>query len=126
MPHILIVEDEVVLSNIMRVRLEDEKYKVTLVENGQDALRVLEKDIPDVILLDLIMPDMDGFEFLKEIKNVPAYQNIPVIVSTNLNQEEDISRVKSMGVTDYVVKSDVTMTQLADKVTEIVKRKTTK
>jgi len=126
MPHILIVEDEVVLSNIMRVRLEDEKYKVTLVENGQDALKVLEKNIPDVILLDLIMPDMDGFEFLKEIKNVPAYQNIPVIVSTNLNQEEDISRVKSMGVTDYVVKSDVTMTQLADKVTEIVKRKTTK
>lgn len=122
MSYILVIEDEIFLSNIMRVRLEDEGYRVKLAHDGKEALQMLEESIPDLMLLDLIMPNMDGFDFLKAVKANDKFKNIPVIVTTNLNQAEDMAKVNAMGVTEYVVKSDVTMDELEDKVTKIVKK----
>jgi len=124
MAYILIVEDKIFLSNIMRVRLEDEGYRVKLASDGKEALKLLEEGIPDVVLLDLIMPNMNGFDFLAQMKENVLYKDIPVIVTTNLNQNEDMIRVKAMGVTEYIVKSDITMDELEDKVTKIVKKNT--
>src|SRR3989304_2462687 len=87
---ILIVEDDQFLSSIAAGRLEKEGYKITVVGDGAQALKRLEEEIPDLMLLDVIMPGMSGFEVLKTIKSNERYRNVSVIIFSNLGQEHEI------------------------------------
>ena len=105
--HILIVEDEMALSHALTIRLQQEGYAVTVASNGEEALQKVESHPFDLILLDIIMPRMDGLtllEFLK--KGTKPSALIPVIVFSNLSQKEEMDRAKELGATEYLVKAN--------------------
>lgn len=112
--YILIVEDEEAYGKILQNKLEAHNFDVVWVKNGNNAIETLSQRKPDLILLDLIMPVKSGFETLGEIKSTPANASIPVVVMSNLGQEEDISKAKKLGATDYLVKSDVSLQSVID------------
>jgi two-component system alkaline phosphatase synthesis response regulator PhoP len=101
---ILIIEDDRFLSLVLKGRLEKEGFEIYQAFDGNEALEILKKNIPDMILLDLIMPNMSGFEFLESLRSDPQYASIPVVVVSNLGQESDIEKAKSLGVIEYYVK----------------------
>ena len=104
--HILVVEDENTLAFALKKKLESAGYLVNVALDGKDALNKIEAEKPDLILLDLILPVMDGFAVLKELKKVPEYENLPIIVLTNLSSDEDIADVLNAGGTDYFIKTE--------------------
>ena len=111
---ILIVEDEKPLSHALEMKLKHQGYETTVVMNGADALTEVQKNNYGLILLDLIMPVMDGFGVLTELKNKQL--NSPVIVLSNLGQDEDRAKTKELGAIDYFVKSN---TPIADIVARV-------
>lgn len=113
---ILIAEDDKFLANAYRVKLSKLEHEVKIVADGEEAMQALEEFTPDVILLDLIMPNKDGFVVLEEIKASDKYKKIPVIVASNLGQKEDIEKAKQLGADDYVVKADMELEDLVKKV----------
>ena len=119
---ILIVEDEVFLSNLLKLNLEKEGLEVIQVFSGKEVTKelLIEKKI-DLILLDLILPDKNGFEVLKEIKSDPVLSKIPVIILSNLGQEEDILKGKKLGVKDYFVKAKEPIEVIVKKIKNILK-----
>lgn len=120
---ILIVEDDKFLSLVLKGRLEKEGIIVIQAFDGKDALDVLKKDIPDLILLDLIMPNMSGFEFLETLRQDPQYSTIPVVVISNLGQESDIEKAKTLGVIEYYVKVRTSIDDLILKIKNLLENK---
>jgi CheY-like chemotaxis protein len=118
---VLIIEDDKFLSMLLKGRLENEGIKVYQAFNGKEAIDFLKTEIPDLILLDLIMPQMSGFEFLETIRQDPQYSNIPVVVVSNLGQENDILKAKSLNVLEYYVKVRTSIDELISKVKDIIK-----
>lgn len=116
---ILIVEDERLIIKPLAMKLELAGFEVKSVFNGVEALSVLESEKFDLILLDLMMPLLDGFGVLAELKK--RGDMTPVIVATNLNQEKDISRVLELGVTNYYVKSDTTLDEIVENVKKVLR-----
>lgn len=104
--YILVVEDENTLAFALKKKLEGVGYLVEVAMDGKDALAKVGQKKPDLILLDLILPVMDGFAVLKELKNTPESEGIPVIVLTNLSSDEDIADVLNAGGTDYFIKTE--------------------
>ena len=100
--------------------LERAGYDVTVANNGQDALGAITLVKPDIVLLDLIMPKMNGFEVLKAIKADPALASIPVIVLSNLSQVTDESEVRRLGATDFLIKADYSLKQIIEKVESVL------
>lgn len=117
---ILIVEDDKFLSLVLKGRLEKEGVSVIQAFDGKEALDVLKKDIPDLILLDLIMPNMSGFEFLEILRQDPQYRTIPVVVISNLGQESDVEKAKSLGVIEYYVKVRTSIDDLILKIKNLL------
>lgn len=117
---VLIVEDDPILSDMYNMRFREESYEIFNARNGQEALEVAQKEKPDVILLDVIMPLMDGFSALKELKSNASTKNIKVVMLTNLGQKEDIEKGKELGAADYFIKANFTPTQLVEKVQGIL------
>lgn len=117
---ILIAEDDKFLANAYRLKLERLGHQVTIAVDGNDTLVEIEKNIPEIIILDLIMPNKDGFSTLEEIKVNPNYKNIPVLVASNLGQDEDIKRAKDLGAVDYVIKSNISLDDLVKKLEQHV------
>lgn len=109
---ILLVEDEEPMARAVQIKLEQSGFKVTVALDGQEALDALATNTYDLILLDIMMPKVDGWEVLKQINDRKL--KTKVIVTSNLSQEEDIEKAKSLGVADFLVKSDVTLSQLAE------------
>jgi len=117
MKKILVAEDDKFLANAYRVKLAREGYDVKVVFDGNELLKVLPDYKPDLIVLDLIMPNKDGFTTLSEIKSGnSAYKNTPVLIASNLGQSEDIVKATKMGATDYIIKTDLSMKVFAEKV----------
>ncbi len=115
---ILVGEDEKAIALALEHKLTHEGFDVVLAENGEQVLQKLEKDKFDLLLLDLIMPKMDGFAVLKEIKEKNIV--LPVIITSNLGQEEDKNRVKNFGVADYLIKSNVSIMEIVLKIKEFL------
>ena len=109
---ILLVEDDTFIATAYKDGLEREGLLVNLMTDGQEALVFLEKNVPDVILLDIILPVMDGFEVLETIKADDRLKDVPVVILSNLGQESDIERGKKLGAEDYLVKSDHTLAEV--------------
>lgn len=120
MNKILIAEDDKFLSNAYRVKLVKEGFDIKIAADGREVLQFLTEFSPDVIILDLVMPGMDGFAVLQEMKKNDVYKNIPVIVASNLGQKEDLERAKALGAVDYVIKNDLSMSELIAKIRAIL------
>ena len=121
---ILVAEDDLFYAKIYETKLASEGFDVEVVPNGDEALRHMAARKPDLLLLDLIMPIKDGFQVLESVKNNDKYQDLKVIVLSNLGQEEDIKKAKSYGVNDYLVKADISIQDLIKKVHDALNSQT--
>ena len=113
---ILLVEDDTTLASVYRSRLELEEFDVREVNNGEDALSATLEYQPDLILLDAMMPKISGFDVLDILRNTPATANVRVIMLTALSQPKDKFRAESLGVDEYLVKSQVVITDVVDRI----------
>ncbi|CRH93514.1 sigma-54 dependent response regulator [Chlamydia trachomatis] len=113
---ILLVEDDEVLASVYRARLEMEGFEVEEVHDGEKALSVAINFRPDLILLDVMMPKINGFDVLDILKNTPETMNIRIIMLTALSQEADRDRAEKLGVDDYLVKSQVVIADVIERV----------
>ena len=113
---ILIVEDDEFLRSLTAKRLEKEGYHIEVAVDGENAVATLEKYHPDLILLDLLLPGLDGFEVLKKIRANEAVKATPVIVFSNLGQKEDIEKAKAIGVEDFLIKANFTLDDVVAKI----------
>ncbi len=120
---VLIVEDEESLAQMYAAKFKHEGFTVAVAPDGASGLEMARKEKPAIILLDIILPQKDGFMVLKELKEDDKTKGIPVIMLTNLGQDEDISRGKKLGADDYLVKASLTPTQLVDKVKAFLSKK---
>lgn len=113
---ILLVEDDDSLAGVYMARLEAEGFSVKRVANGEEALATALSYRPDLALLDIMMPKVSGFDVLDIIRNTPETAQLKVIMLTALNQEGDIDRAKSLGVDDYLVKSQVVISDVVERI----------
>lgn len=112
----LIIEDDTAIANMYKTQFELMGHEVALAENGQVGLVCVDKLLPDLILLDIIMPVMDGFEVLARLNIHPRRQQFKIFVLSNLSQDDDIQRGMMLGADDYFTKLNFTPTQLGDKI----------
>jgi len=120
MKKVLVVEDDQFLANAYKLKLTKSGFEVTIAFDGVEALQSMRESVPDVVLLDLIMPNIDGFACLDEMQKHEKLRNIPVIVASNLGQKEDIDRAKALGAVDFIIKSNVSIEEIVQKVKSIV------
>jgi len=115
---VLLVEDDSFLRDICYKKLKKEGFNVSIAADGEQAIKSAESFLPEIILLDIILPSIDGFEVLKKIRasKNKAVKNVPVIILTNLGQEEDIKKAMSLGATDYLIKAHFTTEEIVKKV----------
>lgn len=113
---VLLVEDDDNLANVYETRLQAEGFNTKRVANGEDALAAALKVKPDLILLDIMMPKVSGFDVLDILRNTPETLNVKIIMLTALSQDSDRERAKSLGVDDYLVKSQVVIADVVEKV----------
>ncbi len=113
---VLIVEDDVFLSSIILSHLQKEGYTVTVVPDGEEALASVEKEIPHLILLDLLMPRLGGFEVLKHIRADKRYKDILIIIFSNLGETREIEESKRLGADEFMVKVNFTPNQVVAKI----------
>lgn len=113
---ILLVEDDDGLANVYQTRLEAEGFSVKRVPNGEDALAVAVEFKPDLIILDVMMPKVSGFDVLDILRNTPETANIKVIMLTALSQETDKEKAQKLGADDYLVKSQVVIADVVERI----------
>lgn len=124
MQKILIAEDDKYLANAYRVKLTKAGFDVKIALDGQEAISMLSAFTPDVIILDIVMPRKDGFATLEALKKNPQWKHIPVIIASNLGQKEDIERGLSLGAQDFIVKSELSLNALIEKIKMLLQNKT--
>lgn len=115
---ILLVEDDDALASVYQTRLEAEGFTIARVPNGEEALAAALQNKPDLIILDVMMPKVSGFDVLDILRNTPETTNIKVIMLTALSQDSDRERAEALGVDDYLVKSQVVIADVVAKVKE--------
>lgn len=120
---ILVVEDEAVLQKAMTDMLGEHEYESIQAIDGEQALEFARSEKPDLILLDLVLPKKHGLEVLEELKNDEATKAIPVIVLTNLEEKDDISRAMELGAGSYLVKSDYDIGEVINKIDSAISTK---
>ncbi len=118
---VLVVEDEEFLSRLLQNRLAKEDILVLLAKDGEEAIKVLKTEKPDLILLDLILPKKSGFDVLEDIKSDPTLQRAPTIIISNLGQDSDVARGKSLGAVEYFVKAQTSIDDLIVKIKNFLK-----
>lgn len=121
MQTILIVEDEPTLQKALCIALEQEGYEVKSALEGEIGLKLARESKPNLILLDLILPKMDGFEILAELKKDELTKEIPVIILTNLESSQDIEKALVLGAKTYLVKANYDLKNIIQKVKENIK-----
>ncbi|MDA2921850.1 response regulator [Patescibacteria group bacterium AH-259-L07] len=121
---ILIAEDDPSMSDILVKMMKSTNYKVIRAKDGQKAIDLAIKERPDLILLDILMPKLSGFEVLEKLRYHPAIQNIPVIILSILGQEKDIVRGKELGAAEYLVKTNIHLSEILDKIDKYIGGKT--
>ena len=117
---ILLVEDDTFLVEMYTTKFELEGFEVVSAEDGKRGLELAKKENPDVILLDILMPKMDGFEVLDELKKEAVTKDIPVILLTNLGQQDDIKKGFEKGAVGYLVKAHFMPSEVVDKIKGIL------
>ncbi len=118
--NILIVEDDSSMRDLLEEAFVHARFNVYISKDGEDAIDKIARYMPDVVLLDIILPKKDGFEVLKQIRENPSLKSIPVILLTNLERSEDVERALSFGATTYLVKSNYALREIVEKVKTLV------
>lgn len=118
---ILLVEDDSFLSDIYVTKFEEAGYIIDLADNGREGLRRAGELMPDLILLDIILPKMNGLEVLAALKNDAKTKNIPIVILSNLSADEDVKKGLEIGADAYLIKSQFTPSEVVAKVEEILK-----
>jgi DNA-binding response OmpR family regulator len=121
---ILIIEDDRFLRELISRKLISENYQACEASDGEEGVRVAKTEKPDLILLDLILPGIDGFEVLGKIRQAAEVGQTPVIILSNLGQKEDIERGIKLGATDYLIKAHFTPGEIIEKISSILTAKT--
>lgn len=120
MKRVLIIEDDEFLQGLEATKIKKSGYEVLSAQTGEEALKkILEPNI-DIILLDLLLPNFDGFEILKTIRATEATKNIPVIVFSNLSEEKDLEKATKLGANKFMVKSNFSLEELIDYIDKIL------
>lgn len=117
---ILIVEDEEILLKVLSEQFERAGFDVSTASDGEEALKSLEKSKPDLVLLDIILPKINGFDVLKTMKENPDTQDIPVIIISNLGRDEDIKQAIKLGAVDYYIKVQHPILEIIEKVSKFL------
>ena len=117
---ILFVEDERRMQETLGTKLREEGYEVVSAYDGESGLEMIEKEKPDLILLDLILPKKDGFEVLEELRKKPGLSAIPVVVLTNLESSKDVERCLALGIRSYLAKANYTLEEVAKKIKQVL------
>ncbi len=121
MSKILIIEDDDFLQSLEVGKLKKDGYEIITASNGEEALKMINEPGINLVLLDLILPNFDGFEILKKIRETESIKSVPVIVFSNLSEDKDVKHAASFGATDFMVKSNFTLDELADRIKTILK-----
>jgi len=119
MKKILIVEDDKFLRDLLERKLEKEELAIKTAIDGEEANKMISEWLPDLVLLDLIIPKIDGFEVLRQAKSNPTTKDIPVLILSNLGQQEEIEKGLNLGATDYLVKAHLTPDEIVFKIKKI-------
>ncbi|MEA3344137.1 MAG: response regulator [Patescibacteria group bacterium] len=122
MKKILIIEDESILQKALKNILEEQPYKVINALNGETGLNMAIAQIPDLIILDLILPKKEGFEVLEELKKNIETKKIPVVILTNIERIEDMEKAFELGAAAYLIKTQYKLEELLKKVNEMLKQ----
>ncbi|MDP2910546.1 MAG: response regulator [bacterium] len=120
---ILIIEDDQLLRKIISRKLKKEKYKVIEATDGEEGLRSAQLENPDLILLDLVLPEIDGFEVLARLKKNPNASEIPVIILSNLGDEEKVEAGLKLGAVDYLIKAQLNPGDIINKIKKVLNKK---
>lgn len=113
---VMIVEDDKFLSFLLKSRLEKDGFTVEQMFDGEEAIQRLKQEVPDLIILDLIMPKVTGFEVLKTVSVTPELAQVPVVIVSNLAQDSDIEKARELGAKEYYVKVKVSMDDLVNRI----------
>ena len=117
---ILIIEDDKFLRELIVSKLIKENYNIVTAVDGEEGIKKVKEEKPDLILLDLILPGIDGFEVLSQIKSDSTVSLIPVIILSNLGQREDIERGLTLGANDYLIKAHFTPNEIVAKIKQLL------
>jgi len=121
--NLLIIEDDKFLRELISKKLISKGFKVDEAIDGEEGLKKLKEIKPDLILLDLILPGLDGFEVLKRIKDDPSIASIPVLILSNLGQKDEIEKGLSLGAADFLVKAHFTPEEIVQKIKQVLEKK---
>ena len=118
---ILLVEDDSFISGMYQTKLANLGYEVELIDDGDTAWQRLQQDpLPDLLLLDVVLPKKDGFEILEELRQLDRTKTLPVILLTNLGQKPDVERGIKLNANDYVIKAHYTPTEVVEKIEKVL------
>jgi DNA-binding response OmpR family regulator len=120
---VLIVEDDAFMGSLLEQKFEQESLHIFLATNTEKAREIIKANRIAVILLDIVLPGMDGLSFLKELKATPNFKDIPVIITSNLGKPEEIEKGLAEGASDYIIKAQVSTSEIVQKVREILEKK---
>ncbi len=116
-PYLLIIEDDPLLAQTMRDKFVSVGFIVKIARDGISAMQLLGTTLPQVVLLDILLPHKNGFDILSEMKINPLWKQIPVVIASNLESDKDIDKGYALGAGDYIVKSNLSLNDLVQKVT---------
>jgi CheY-like chemotaxis protein len=122
MSKILIIEDEEILLNLLAKTMKKEGYEIETAVEGEDGLQKIKSIKPDLVLLDIIMPKMDGFEVLEKKKEDLEIKDIPVIIISNSGQPVELNKARQLGVSDWLIKTEFDPQEVVDKVKKVLKK----
>jgi CheY-like chemotaxis protein len=120
MAKVLLIDDDTVILKLYSTKLTSDGHTVQTATNGEEGLKHILSFKPDIIMLDLLMPKLNGFSFLEELKKNPATQNIPKIVFSSVANQEQINRLNNLGVTTFLNKIETTPTQLVQAMNQVM------
>ena len=118
---ILIIEDDKFLRELIAQKLIKEGFEISEAVDGEEGIKKIKEEKPDLVLLDLILPGIDGFEVLSKMKEDPALASIPVIILSNLGQKEDVEKGLKLGAVDYLIKAHFTPGEIIEKIKAALK-----
>lgn len=122
-PKILIIEDDQLMAGLLSEKMGKAEFDVSLAMDGEAGFKELEKQLPDIILLDLILPGMGGFEILEKLKKDERTKDIPVIILSNLGSRDEVQRGLSLGAEAYLIKANILIDEVIVKVRGILEKK---
>lgn len=120
MKKILLVEDDPLLIDIYSTKLKEAEFDVQVADDGEKALVQIEKFMPDLVLLDIVLPHYDGWEVLANLRRDEPWKNVKIIILSNLGQKEDIEKGKNLGADQYLIKAHYTPSQVVEEIQKLL------